>query len=140
MATIYIFGNGNTSFEDFEKYYAPYLSEFLQDSSHRCIVCDFRGVDTLLMEFLKTKTANLSVYHVGDWPRYLPDAFRTFAAQWKIIGGFKSDAERDQAAIDECTHFLAVDFNSDEKRKSGTQKNIERCIQLGKIPILKLIQ
>jgi hypothetical protein len=39
---------------------------------------------------------------------------------------------RDEAAIEACTHFLAHDINSDENRKSGTQRNIERCLELGK--------
>lgn len=88
----------------------------------------------MALEFLKTASAHVTLYHVGDRPRYLPDKFRTHVGEWQLVGGYKSDLERDHAAIDACTHFLAVDFNSDAQRKSGTQKNIDRCLVLGKLP------
>ena len=52
-----------------------------------------------------------------------------------FIGGFVDDNSRDNYAINVCTHFIATDFNSNEKRTSGTQKNIELCKTLGKIKI-----
>ena len=96
------------------------------------LVGDFRGVDTLVMEYLKCRTSNVRVYHVGVQPRYLPDKFRTKVSQWELVGGFTSDEERDSAAIETCTHFLAYDANSNHARKSGTLRNIERCLELGK--------
>lgn len=136
MKVIYISGNGNTSFEDFQHYYLPHLQELSGDPEHHFIVGEFRGIDVLTLEFLKTKTANVSVYHCGEKPRYMPDPFRTHVREWKTVGGFKSDGERDRAAIERCTHVLAIDFNSDDNRKSGTQKNIERCLQMGKVLLL----
>jgi hypothetical protein len=133
---IYIFGNGNTSFEDFLRHYAEAIDRLLGAGEPQFILCDFRGIDTLAMEYLKTRSGNLRLLHVGERPRYLPDAFRTHVGEWQILGGYASDAQRDVAAIALCSHFLATDFNSDAQRKSGTQKNIERCLQLGKIQIL----
>lgn len=133
---VYIFGNGNISFSDFQKYYGEILIRLSGEENTSFSVCDFRGVDTLAMEMLKSVSPNVTVYHVADKPRYFPDKFKTKAGSWKITGGFASDEERDRAAIDQCTHFLAVDFNSDEKRKSGTRKNIELCESLGKINLL----
>jgi hypothetical protein len=133
MKRIFIFGNGNTSFEDFMQHYAQPLGHLTTELDTAFIVCEFRGVDTLVIEFLKTKTENVSVYHIGDRPRYKPDTFKTKAKNWQFVGNFSSDAERDKQAIGACTHFLAIDFNSDSKRKSGTLKNIEKCIELGKI-------
>lgn len=133
MKTVYIFGNGNTSFEDFQKYYAVQITQLLEAStSVQFILCEFRGVDTLSLEYLKTQTKHVTVLHVGSRPRYMPDRYKTYVDAWTIQGGFASDEARDQAAIERCTHFLAIDFNSDEKRKSGTQKNIEKCLELGK--------
>lgn len=132
---IYIFGNGNTSFDDFLEHYAATLREYAGQKDVSFSLCDFRGVDTLAMEFLKTITANVRIYHIGERPRYLPDKYKTRVSQWEIIGGFADDESRDAAAIEGCTHFLAVDFNSNEKRKSGTQKNIERCMDSGKIRV-----
>ncbi len=133
MNVYYIFGNGNISWADFHTYYAAQLLALAADADNAFIVGDFRGVDTLALELLKTLTPRVSLYHVGERPRYKPDAFRTQVAQWTIVGGFASDAERDEAAIMACTHFLAIDFNSDAKRTSGTQKNIAHCLHLGKI-------
>lgn len=129
---IYIFGNGNISFPDFKKHYEQIIQPYLDDDAISFSVGDFRGADTLAMELLKCATPNVTVYHVGDKPRYLPDKFNTQVGHWTILGGFKNDAERDMAAIENCTHFIAIDFNSDSQRKSGTLKNIEVCRELGK--------
>ena len=132
---IYVFGNGNTCFSDFTRCYETYLRELVAKPNTHFVVCDFRGVDTLTMEFLKSETGNVSIYHIGDHPRYVPDRFRTKVSQWKFVGAFKTDVERDIAAIEDCTHFLAIDFNSDKIRKSSTKRNIEKCLVLGKIDI-----
>ncbi len=107
----------------------------IKENNIEFIVCDFRGVDTLIMEYLKNESHNVSVLHIGEKPRYLPDKYRTKVNHWKIIGGFENDILRDKYAIENCTHFIATDFNSSEKRKSGTQKNIELCEALNKIKI-----
>ncbi len=132
MKTVFVFGNGNTSFEDFKQYYEVPLTRLQDEEAVHFIVCDFRGTDTLAMEFLKTKTPHVSIYHIGEQPRYMPDKFKTQASEWKTVGGFRTDKERDNAAITQCTHFLAIDFNTDAQRKSGTQKNMEQCIAVGK--------
>lgn len=38
--------------------------------------------------------------------------------KWNVIGGFMTNYERDIFGIDLCTHFLAIDFNTDEKEKA----------------------
>lgn len=129
--TVYVFGNGNLSFVEFLRLYTPPLWLSATQGA-RFVVCDFRGVDTLAMELLKSETHQVDVHHVGEQPRYLPDRFGTRVARWNLVGGFSSDRTRDDAAIAACTHFLAFDFNSNETRKSGTAKNIERCLALGK--------
>jgi hypothetical protein len=131
---IFVSGNGNTSFEDFLQYYAAPISQILEkEADAQFLVGEFRGTDILTLEFLKTKTALVQVFHVGSAPRYFPDKFKTYAQNWQLVGGFTSDASRDAAAIEACTHFIATDFNSDEKRTSGTLKNIQKCLKLGKI-------
>lgn len=133
---IYVFGNGNISFSDFKMYYEQIMIRYVRDENVSFLVADFRGVDTLTMELLKCDSANVTVYHVGDKPRYLPDKFKTKVNNWIILGEFQNDEERDLEAINQCTHFIAMDFNSDKKRKSGTQKNIEICEKLGKNRLL----
>ena len=132
---IYIFGNGNISFDEFLQYYVQPIEPYVQHKHVSFLVCDFRGVDTLMMEYLKTRTGQVSIYHIGDKPRYLPDKFKTKVSAWQLVGGFNDDSARDRAAIQACTHYLAIDKNSDAKRKSGTLKNIELCEALHKIKI-----
>lgn len=129
---IFVFGNGNLSFDDYLLHYADKITTVINTFNPHFIVCDFRGVDTLTMELLKSLTPHVTVLHIGERPRYLVDKFKTKADKWDIVGGFNSDAERDLHAINLCTHFLAFDFNSDEK-KSGTLKNIEMCHKQNKI-------
>lgn len=131
---VFIGGNGNLSFEAFYHYYATALNKLLEeDPSAYFSVCDFRGVDVLTMEYLKCRTPNVTVYHMGSRARYVPDQFKTYVSEWEFIGGYSNNWERDQATLKDCTHYLAYDFNSDQNRKSGTQKNIEVCQRMGKI-------
>ena len=130
---LYLFGNGNLCFEDFLKHYYEVLQARVSEPGDAYIVCDFRGADTLVMEYLKHLSARVQVFHMGERPRYAPDKYRTKVSQWELVGGFASDAERDGAAIDACTHFMAHDTNSTAKRMSGTGRNIARCLELGKV-------
>lgn len=134
MKKIYVSGNGNVTWENFHQFYIEPLKK-LNLSEYEFIIGDFSGTDTLMIEFLKDKSENVTILHVGKKPRYFVNSFKTMTRRWKIIGGFSSDYERDQFGIEHCTHFLAADFNTDEKRKSGTLKNIEKCLNLNKIAI-----
>jgi hypothetical protein len=136
MKSVLIFGNGNLSLNDFLTEYLTYL-DTLDFDNDAFIVGDFRGADTLALEYLKTKSANVKVFHVGERPRYFPDKFKTKVGTWKTVGGFRNDAARDLAMIQACTHFIGVDYNSDENRVSGTAKNIQKCRQLDKIDLRK---
>ena len=130
---IYIFGNGNISFSNFKTYYEEIITPYLGNDDVSFCTCDFKGVDTLAMELLKCSSEHVTIYHLAAHPRYLPDKFKTKVSSWTVLGGFETDEQRDLEAINNCTHFIATDFNSDHKRKSGTQKNIELCLKLGKI-------
>lgn len=134
MKKIYVSGNGNLSWEKFHEFYVQPLKDF-NFAECEFIIGDFSGADTLMMEYLKDKTEKVTVIHIGEKPRYRINTFKTKASAWTFSGNFKSDAERDEYAVAYCTHFLAVDFNSDSKRKSGTLKNIEKCLNTGKIKI-----
>lgn len=130
---IYIFGNGNIHFDDFTTFYKKPLEPFFSDQNIEFILCDFRGTDTLAMELLKNITHKVSIYHIGEKPRYYPDVYKTQVSQWTRKGGFISDEERDSTAINDCTHFLAKDFNSNAKKVSGSERNIIECLKKGKI-------
>jgi len=130
---IYIFGNGNLSFSEFTARYVPVLEAALAEPDTHFLLCDFRGADTLALEYLKDRTGQVTVYHVAERPRYFPDRYRTKVSQWEVRGGFPGDAERDAQALADCTHFLAFDYNTSAKRQSGTDKNIRAGLDLGKI-------
>ncbi|WP_372364630.1 hypothetical protein [Candidatus Uabimicrobium sp. HlEnr_7] len=132
---LFVFGNGSINFSDYIDFYLHHLNTLNNIRKVEFVVCDFCGVDTLTMEFLKTRSSKVSIYHIAERPRYLPARYRTKVTSWKLIGGFSCDEERDNAAIDACTHFLALDFNSTAQRESGTKKNINRCIVMKKIPL-----
>jgi len=138
MRKIFIFGNGNLSFEDFLQHYVPVLEQTCDDPDTEYLLCEFRGVDILALEWLKCKTPRVTLFHMNNRPRYLPDQFRTHVNEWTIKGGYQSNLERDLAALHACTHFLGIDFNTDKFRKSGTQKNIETCLKLKKTRLLAL--
>ena len=70
--TIYVFGNGNLSFENFKFYYEKEVIEVLKEQNVSFVICDFKGVDTLTMELLKSSSSNVTVMHIGDKPRYMP--------------------------------------------------------------------
>lgn len=129
---IFVFGNGNLSFSKFQELYANTIITAITQNNPHFIVCDFRGTDILTIELLKNLTPNVTLLHMGEKSRYMPDKFKTYAEEWKIVGGFKNDSERDLYGIEQCTHFLAFDFNSDENRISGTLRNIRKCYSLNK--------
>ena len=79
----------------------------------------------------RSRTSNTSVF----LPRYFPNKYKTKVAEWKLSGGFQDDESRDLAAIENCTHFIAKDFNSKGERISGTMKNILKCRALNKVEI-----
>ncbi|EFK37461.1 Uncharacterised protein [Chryseobacterium gleum] len=134
MKKIYVFGNGNISWDNFHQFYIEPIKQ-LDWSKCEFLIGDFNGTDTLMMEFLKDKTSNVTILHIGEKPRYFVNRFNCQAGNWKTIGGFQTDKERDKYAMTMCTHFLGIDFNSDERRKSGTLQNIKACFDLGKIKI-----
>lgn len=133
---IYVFGNGALSFDDFRGLYVPAIESALARVGTSWVVCDFRGVDTLTMEYLKTRTAAVTVVHIGAAPRYLPDRRGTHVQQWTIRGGFADDAARDQAALATATHFLAIDRFSTPARATATVRLIDNAMAVGCVPLV----
>ncbi len=74
---IYIFGNGNIKYSDFEEFYLKPIKRIIENHNPEFIVCDFRGVDTLIMEYLKSESKNVCILHIGEKPRYIHDNYRT---------------------------------------------------------------
>lgn len=131
-----MFGNGALSFDDFQGLYVPAIELALERPATSWVLCDFRGVDTLTMEYLKTRTAAVTVLHVGAAPRYLPDRRHTHVEAWTIRGGFADDDARDRAALASASHFLAVDRFSTLKRPTATARLVEKATAAGCVPLV----
>jgi hypothetical protein len=125
---IFITGHGNLSVSHFFDHYVPILEAHENAHFH---LCDFRGCDTLTMEFLKTLSTRVTIYHIGDFPRYKPDVWRTKVSSWTIKGGYTSDQDRDIAALSPCDHILALDLHSTPERLSGVGRNLKEAQQRG---------
>lgn len=71
MKKIYVSGNGNVTWENFHQFYIEPLKK-LNLSEYEFIIGDFSGTDTLMMEFLKDKSENVTILHVGKNQDILP--------------------------------------------------------------------
>lgn len=111
MKKIYVSGNGNVTWENFHQFYIEPLKK-LNLSEYEFIIGHFSGTDTLMMEFLKDKSENVTILHVGKKPRYFANLFKTKAEKWKIVGGFTSDYERDQFGIEQYQFVLNDDLDN----------------------------
>lgn len=80
------------------------------------MVGDARGADAIAQDYLWGKTEKVTVYHIFDRPRNNP-GFLT-------VGGFKSDAERDEQMT--AVSDADIAWVRPGKAKSGTQKNLDR--------------
>lgn len=130
---IFITGNGNISYELFEKHYISILKKFDPNFEHKYIVSDFRGTDTLAMEWLKTKTKNVTICCKGLAPRYMPDTFKTYVKNWKVVNCLKNNRGCDEYMLTNCNYLLGYDQNTDSNRISGTMHNLMRAKRMKKI-------
>lgn len=133
---VYIFGHNNITWNSFVAYYESALHDTIQtwvDAEY--LVCDARGCDTLTMEWLKTQTDLVTVHHMFEKPRYLPDTYKSKVSSWSIQGGFISDKHRDTYCVDKCTHFVGFSSRPD----SSTQKLRDLCLEKGKIDLTELV-
>lgn len=87
MKKIYVSGNGNVTWENFHQFYLEPIKK-LNLSECEFTIGNFSGTDTLMMEFLKDKTENVTILHVGKRLRYFANAFKTKAEKmecnWRI--------------------------------------------------------
>lgn len=119
----FISGHGNITFEEWLEYYKPLIDKALKENA--CfIIGDFRGADTLSMEYLKDKTALVTITHCFENPRYKVDVSGLLSNEWKYVGGFMNDTERDAFMTENSDTDIA--WIRAGREKSGTAKNIKR--------------
>jgi len=124
MNSIYfISGHGYLTYEDWLLHYKSKLDKVLSNKGF-FILGDYKGCDVLCMEYLKNKTSNVTICHMFDKPRYLPDKFNSLVKNWEIIGNFVSDESRDTYMTNNSDFDIA--YVKEGGDISGTAKNINR--------------
>lgn len=129
----FISGHRNLSYEDFEKYYIPEIDRIIRyDISPKFIVGDYEGVDKFAMDYIYDNIeydGELQIYHMHETPRNTPldmsieDINKDYSGV-HLVGGFKSDEERDSAMTRDSDCDIA--FIKDNRWDSGTAQNIKR--------------
>ena len=114
---IFISGHLDLTQEEFDEHYKGLISKAaLRNCSF--VIGDARGCDLMAQNFLKELlVSNVIVYHMFEKPRNNPHDFKT-------VGGFKTDDERDEAMTKISIEDIA--WVREGREKSGTAKNIMR--------------
>ncbi|WP_210148445.1 hypothetical protein [Chryseobacterium scophthalmum] len=101
MKKIYVSGNGNVTWENFHQFYIEPLKK-LNLSEYEFIIGDFSGTDTLMMEFLKDKSENVTIVQVEE------DIFVcNMIGQHKTITNSKGILPIRYEAVEKCLEKLA---------------------------------
>jgi len=112
----FISGHLDLTREEFTKHYEPRIRDALAAGAS-FVVGDARGADSHAQLFLSVCN-RVTVYHMFETPR------NNFGLQFRTVGGFKSDRERDEAMTAASTHDIA--WVRPGREKSGTAKNLAR--------------
>ncbi len=119
----FISGHGNLHFEEWFTHYKPLIDNALSENAH-FLIGDFRGTDVLSAEYLKNKTAQVTIVHCFTKPRYRVDVIDLPSAKWAYQGGFPNDAARDAYMTQHSDRDIA--WVRAGREQSGTAKNIQR--------------
>lgn len=112
----FISGHIDLTIDEFNMYYKLYIDNALKNNCS-FVIGDAKGADKLAQQYLVGKTNNVTVYHMFTSPRNNVGNFKT-------IGGFKSDDERDSQMTKDSTKDIA--WVRPGREESGTAKNIKR--------------
>ena len=118
MKTAFVSGHLDLTPEEFQEHYVPKLQIAIAQK-HRFVVGDAKGADTLAQGFFAyfLNKYDVDVYHMFISPRNNVGNFRT-------VGGFQSDDERDAAMTAASNYDIA--WVRPGREKSGTAKNLAR--------------
>ncbi len=118
----FISGHRDLTWEEFTKWYAPAISNAINNDRLACFVIgDCDGADKMAQEYILAcgySPRNILLYHMFESPRYRvhPDIH--------TYGGYTSDIERDSAMTENSDEDIA--FIRKGKESSGTAQNILR--------------
>ena len=121
--TYFISGHRNITEKEFKENYIPEINKVLEtDEKARFIMGDYYGTDIMaqnyLMDNLEISPDKVTVYHMMENPRNINPKIT------KLVGGFKSDEERDKAMTEASAFDIA--FVRSNLELSGTAMNILR--------------
>lgn len=116
--TNFVSGHLDLTPDEFDTYYRPLIDEALA-RGESFVVGDARGADSMTQNYLLGKTTAVVVYHMFTSPRN--------NVGFKTRGGFNSDEERDAQMTADSDQDIA--WVRPGRKKSGTQKNIDRRAQ-----------
>jgi len=117
----YISGHLDLTETEFTEHYVPALQKAIENGDE-FIVGDARGADAIAQKYLKAifsmraQIAPVKVYHMFQKPRN--------NANFKTIGKFSSDNERDSAMTAASDYDIA--WVRPGRENSGTAKNLQR--------------
>lgn len=117
----YISGHLDLTEPEFNEHYVPLIQKALGEY-HEFVIGDARGTDLMAQKYLRDlyldpiDAAPVRVYHMFTKPRN--------NVGFKLVGGFKSDDERDAAMTTASDYDIA--WVRPGREKSGTAKNLER--------------
>lgn len=118
MRTAFVSGHIDLTPDEFQEHYVPKLQKAIAQND-KFVVGDARGADALAQGFFAyfLEKERVEVYHMFDSPRNNIGNFKT-------IGGFKSDDERDSEMTRMSDYDIA--WVRPGREKSGTAKNLMR--------------
>lgn len=141
--TVFVSGHMDLTPEEFRAHYVPRLHELVQA---RCVfVCgDAPGCDHMVQRWFADSFplggAPLTVYHMLHAPRPHREPYvgpfnstpMPFPVDvYPLVGGFRSDEERDAAMTGASDEDLAWVRQDRRSRRSGTQANLDRRRRVG---------
>jgi hypothetical protein len=118
MKTAFVSGHLDLTQKEFGRFYYVEI-QLAVLFENKIVVGDARGTDTMAQKLVEElgRPDLLTIYHMFDSPR-------NSVKGAKLIGGFKSDEERDAAMTADSDYDIA--WVREGREKSGTQRNLNR--------------
>lgn len=113
-------GHRDITPEEFTLHYVPQFKEAFKYTNAKYVIGDYRGADSMCLEYLWKKgisLSNITVYHMFTSPRISATGVNT-------VGGFQTDIERDSTMTRVSTSDIL--WIRPGKDGSGTDQNYQR--------------
>ena len=122
----FISGHLDLTVDEFDEHYGPLIKDAVSRGD-TFVLGDAKGTDTFALQYLLAQRASgVTLYHMLVCPRISTQVIFSIKDQinLRIVGGFKSDEERDAAMTAVSDYDIA--WVRPGREKSGTAKNLLR--------------